>query len=151
MLRPSERPQPTPFSLGTQLIRASLKLVILFAALIPLFIATEVSLPLVKTDPAAAIDLTSGWKFYTVQSGTPPNDSSGRIWTDPAYDDSAWTDKSIPHDGGITRTWIGYYRFHFDLLGPPPPLSIWPQSDDGLALYFNGTSVGSWGSRTAWG
>ena len=79
------------------------------------------------------------------QSG--PRDGAGRAWTDPNFDDGTWTVTGLP-DGSPSDIALPndrYYRAHFNWNGSSTArLSF--VSDDGLAIYVNGSLLGSWGS-----
>ncbi len=79
------------------------------------------------------------------QSG--PRDGTGRAWTDPNFDDGTWTVTGLP-DGSPSDSALPndrYYRAHFNWNGSSTArLSF--VSDDGLAIYVNGSLLGSWGS-----
>jgi hypothetical protein len=87
------------------------------------------------------------WKrssvWFGVQDG--PQDGSGYSWKDPGFDDSSWSAITLPDDGQDSSADDRYYRAHFTWDGNSP-MSVEFSSDDGLAIYVNGTLLGSWGN-----
>lgn len=79
------------------------------------------------------------------QSG--PTDSAGRAWNNPAFDDAQWDVATFPDskgdDGALPND--HYYRAHFNWDGSSQ-VKVNFSSDDGLAIYINGASLGSWGN-----
>src|SRR5439155_18043150 len=74
-------------------------------------------------------------------------DSSGRSWTDPLFDDSAWSSITPPDAGTFSTPGVGsadrFYRGIFTLTSTAQPVSLFFISDDGIEIFVNGTSIGS--------
>jgi hypothetical protein len=101
---------------------------------------------------AAAITLAAGqitlsWAVSAVWTGDQagPRDANSRAWHDPAFDDSGWSSAALPAQALDTRANNRYYRARFTWDGNSE-VSLSFVSDDGLTIYINGTSLGTWGN-----
>jgi hypothetical protein len=74
-------------------------------------------------------------------SCTGPTDSSGHVWTDPAFDEAGWISLTPPDDIFRDR----FYRGHFQLAAPVAGSSLFASCDDGCEVFVNGTSLGAFG------
>lgn len=77
-------------------------------------------------------------------------DGAGRAWTDPAFDDGAWTAVTLPDEDSFYVEQGGedadrYYRGTFTLDRTDGQVGFRITSDDGAEVYVNGTLVGKFG------
>jgi len=85
------------------------------------------------------------WKASPVgEDCAGPIDLDGRPWYEAEFDDSPWTDVSLPDSSTIPGGQDRYYRLHYDVAGPTST-EVTLSSDDGAWLYVNGQLVGQWG------
>jgi hypothetical protein len=76
-----------------------------------------------------------------------PQDGEGRYWYDYDFDDSGWSQISLPDYVTGTSASDRYYRASFDLGCPPESamVNLSFASDDGIWVYVNGSLLGHWG------
>jgi hypothetical protein len=101
--------------------------------------------PADETQATTAVALQ--WKRSPVWTGEQagPKDKNGRSWYDPLFDDASWTTVALPDSGNDGELNDRYYRSHF-LWDGVSPTTIQLAADDGLAIYINGKTLGSWGN-----
>jgi len=102
------------------------------------------------------------WKFHA-NTAAPPNDSSGRAFTHPLYDDSGWSSGAgvlyiesanfpVNGDGFAKSTLLppgtapyqtSYFRTHFYFSGPVGGTTLTAKimCDDGCVVHLNGTEI----------
>jgi murein DD-endopeptidase MepM/ murein hydrolase activator NlpD len=108
---------------------------------------------MVAAGPAAAPPVALGWfdPGDTWLASEPADDcagsvdAAGRSWTDPAFDDAAWTAVRLPDVASIPEFQDRYYRLHVPLT-TASAAQIELSVDDGLTLYANGHHLGTWGA-----
>jgi hypothetical protein len=94
------------------------------------------------------------WRRSSVWTGNQagPQDSAGRAWNNPAFDDSQWSVITLPEI--VSSDSIApnnrYYRSHFNWDGSSS-VRLNFSADDGLAIYINGALLGSWGGYRQFG
>ncbi len=94
-------------------------------------------------DPILAMGET--WKASPVgEDCAGPVDEGGRSWYEAEFDDSSWTDVSLPDSSTIPSGQDRYYRLHYHV-AEPTNTEITLSTDDGAWLYVNGQLVGQWG------
>lgn len=98
--------------------------------------------PLHATPPTLSVD----WRVSsdrTTCSG--PTDASGQLWTNPLFDDSTWSTLTPPDTRDTTRGNVSrFYRGRFTL-DAPVPVWLFFATDDGVEVFINGSSLGSFG------
>lgn len=108
------------------------------------------------------IGASQSWKYYAA-TAAPPNDGSGRAFTESAYDDASWTSgaqllaietaglantegfaktTALPGNGSGRPFQTYYFRTHFTYGGPSgAALQARVMVDDGCVLYLNGQEL----------
>ena len=85
------------------------------------------------------------WKASPVgEDCAGPADAGGRAWYEADFDDSSWTNLSLPDSGAIPSGQDRYYRLHYNAI-EPAGTEITLYTDDGAWLYVNGQLAGQWG------
>ena len=124
--------------------KLSLKLLLVGLTILVLGIIAGSATPRVADAQAMAWVASDAW------SGgfEGPQDTSGRPWHHPEFDDSAWAGVSMPDVNSIPGGSDRFYRARFTVVDPSLVPPIYFESDDGIWIYVNGTLVGHWGG--AW-
>lgn len=97
--------------------------------------------------PLAAEPLKLEWKWSNVVIGGQegPRDAYGRYWKEQNFDDSRWSNISLPFhakEGGVNDR---YFRTHFTWDGQSD-IQIELASDDGIDIYINGKQFAIYGN-----
>jgi hypothetical protein len=92
--------------------------------------------------------ISTTWKASPIASNCGGfTDSSGQSWTDSLFDDSAWSSITLPDLGSFntlgTETADRFYRGIFTLSTTAQPIFLFFVSEDGIAIFVNGTALGS--------
>lgn len=121
--------------------------------------------PILSTGGVQTLNLIPAnhvWKFHA-NTAAPPNDSAGRAFTDPLYDDTGWVSgagvlyiesANFPVNGdGFAKTTLlppgtapyqtNYFRTHFNFSGPVSGTTLTAKimCDDGCVVHLNGTEI----------
>jgi len=72
---------------------------------------------------------------------------SNNYWTSIYFDDGDWSNMALPDRGWGCEHCYRAYRGTFYLDTAPNNLKMQFASDDGLQIFINGQSIGSWGAR----
>ena len=106
---------------------------------------TPTAAPNPTRTPPPSFTPTVAWRASTsMASCAGPTDTFGNRWYAPTFDDSLWSPLSVPDHGHIGGAQDRFYRGTFTLSGPVSGVVSF-DSDDGIWVYVNGTSVGHWG------
>ena len=118
------------------------------------------ALPIRAEGPQVAWNTASGMSWFdpgdnwqaspVADDCTGPFDGAGLSWTDPTFDDSAWSTIQLPDVGSIPTGQDRYYRLHVRL-STSSLAEIQLSADDGVTLYANGRLVGTWGAAECHG
>jgi len=104
--------------------------------------------PAVQADGAVRdlfVATGEAWKASPVgEDCAGPIDADGRSWYETEFDDSPWTDVSLPDNGTIPSGQDRYYRLRY-YVAEPTGTEVSLSSDDGAWLYVNGQLAGQWG------